>query len=85
MKNTILHYNVITKKEGKDFIAYVPTLGISDFGKTLELSQKHVKAAITCHLEGLKKASEEIPAPDTFGYFMNQISIPFTGKFNFAS
>ena len=38
MKTTILKYNVIIKKEGKYFVAYAPTLGISDFGKTIDLA-----------------------------------------------
>lgn len=77
MKKTILSYNVIIKKEKKDFIAYVPTLGISDFGKTFELAQKNIKAAIVCHVEGLKKAKEEIPTPDSTNYFVSQVSVPF--------
>ncbi len=77
MKKTILSYNVIIKKEGKDFIAYVPTLGISDFGKTLESAQKNVTKAISCHIEGLKKASEEIPTEDSSNYYMSQVSVPF--------
>ena len=77
MKKTILSYNVIIKKEGKDFIAYVPTLGISDFGKTLELAQKNISDAIKCHIEGLKKANDEIPTPDSTNYFISQVSVPF--------
>lgn len=77
MKKTILSYNVIIKKEAKDYIAYVPTLGISDFGKTLESAQKNIKDAITCHIEGLKKASQEIPTPDSTNYFISQVSVPF--------
>lgn len=77
MKKTILSYNVIIKKEGKDYVAYVPTLGISDFGKTLESAQKNIKNAISCHIEGLKKASEEIPAEDDTNYYISQVSVPF--------
>jgi predicted RNase H-like HicB family nuclease len=77
MKKIILSYNVIIRKEDKDYIAYVPTLGISDFGKTLESAQKNVKDAIACHIEGLKKSSEEIPTPDSTNYFISQVSVPF--------
>lgn len=77
MKKTILSYNVIIKKEDKDYIAYVPTLGISDFGKTLESAQKNIQNAIICHIEGLKKASEEIPSADSTNYFISQVSVPF--------
>lgn len=55
MKVNLLKYNVVIKKEGKDYIAHVPTLGISDFGKTIEEAQENTKNAIRCHIEGLLK------------------------------
>ena len=61
MKTKVLRYNTVIRKEGKDFVAYVPTLGISDFGKTLDQAQKNVKKAIECHIEGLAKTGFEIP------------------------
>ena len=36
MQTSILKYNVIITKENKQYIAYVPTLDLSDFGKTIE-------------------------------------------------
>jgi hypothetical protein len=41
MKTNVLRYNVIIKKEGEEYVSYVPILGISDFGKTLSL-QKNI-------------------------------------------
>lgn len=63
MKTTVLRYTVLIAKEGNDFIASVPTLGISDFGKSVEEAQKHVRQAIAIHLEGLIKTGSEIPPP----------------------
>lgn len=78
MKTTILRYNVLIKKEDKHFVAYVPTLGISDFGKTVDEAQKHVKDAIACHIEGFIKTNTEVPAPDSQEFFVSQteISLP---------
>lgn len=78
MKTTVLRYNVLIKKEGKAFVAYVPTLGISDFGKTIDEAQKHVKGAIACHIEGLIKTHTEVPAPDNQEFYISQteISLP---------
>ena len=59
MKTTILRYQVLIRKQGKNYIADVPTLGISDFGKTLELAKKNVQGAIRCHIEGLAKTNSE--------------------------
>lgn len=57
MRTTLLKYHVIIQKEGKDFIAYVPTLGISDFGKTVDRAKENVAKAIACHIEGLVKTN----------------------------
>lgn len=75
MKTTVLRYNVLLKKEGKQFVAYVPTLGISDFGKTLDDAKKHVHDAIACHVEGLVKTKTEVPAPDTQDFYISQTEI----------
>lgn len=81
----MLRYNVLIKKEGKHYVAYVPTLGISDFGKTLEEAQKHVHDAITLHIEGLIKTGTEVPSPDTQEVYLSQteVTIPKNVKFAF--
>lgn len=55
MKTTVLSYTVIIRKEGKEFVAHVPTLGISDFGASVDAAKKNIQAAIACHIEGLGK------------------------------
>lgn len=75
MKTTVLRYNVVIKKEGKHFIAYVPTLGISDFGKTIEEAKKHLHDAIDLHIGGLVKTKTEVPAPDTQEFYISQTEI----------
>ena len=61
MKTTVLRYHVVIRKTGSNYIADVPTLGISDFGKTLEEAKKNVQNAIAIHIEGLAKTKTEIP------------------------
>jgi len=84
MKTTVLKYNVIIHKQGKNFIANVPTLGISDFGENLENAKKNVKSAILCHVEGLIKTKTEVPAPDTEDYYISQTQITLPTAINFA-
>ncbi|HCR36023.1 hypothetical protein A2130_04265 [Candidatus Woesebacteria bacterium GWC2_33_12] len=84
MKINLLKYNVFIKKEGKFYVAQVPTLGISDFGKTIEETQKNVKQAIECHIEGLLKTKTEIPEPDTQDYFISQTEVNIPQGVQFA-
>lgn len=85
MKTTLLRYNVIIRKEGKQYIADVPTLGISDFGQTLELAKRHIHDAITVHIEGLIKTGSPVPPPDTNEYYLSMTEVPVTGSIRFAS
>ena len=84
MRTTILKYNVIIRKEGQQFIADVPTLGISDFGKTIDQAKRHVKQAISCHIEGLIKTKTDIPRPDTEDFYLSQTEIKVFKDFRFA-
>lgn len=80
MKTTVLRYQVIIRKEGKNYIADVPSLGISDFGESLEKAKKNVHSAIECHIEGLIKTNTEVPQPDTDDYFISvsEVNVPLS-------
>lgn len=84
MKTTLLRYNVIIRKEGKHFVAYVPTLGISDFGSSIDEAKKHVHGAIECHIEGMTKTGTDVPLPDTQEYYISQAEIPAPKHIRFA-
>ena len=84
MKTTILSYTVIIRKENKDFVAYVPTLGISDFGASVHPAIRNVKAAITCHIEGLGKTGTAVPPPDADEYYLSQARVVAPPGIRFA-
>lgn len=79
-KTQILTYKIIieedTDKSKKQFIAYAPKLGISDFGSSVEKAQENIREAIICHLEALKKLGEEIPTSDDNPTFISEVTIP---------
>jgi len=84
MKTTVLQYNIVIKKEGKHYIAYAPTLEISDFGKSIEEAKKNIQEAITCHVEGLIKTNDEVPTPDTEEYYISRAAVSFPSNIRFA-
>lgn len=84
MKTNTLKYNIIIRKEGKYFIADAPTLGLSDFGKTIEEAKRNIKRAIKCHVEGLIKTKTEIPAPDSEEFYISNTEITLSGNLRFA-
>jgi len=84
MKTTVLRYHVMIHKEGNQYIADVPTLGISDFGRTITLAKDHVQDAIVCHIEGLQKTNTPIPPPDTDDVYFGSTEVSFPGTVRFA-
>lgn len=78
--NTNVHsYRVIVEKEQQEsgfvYVAYVPTLGISDFGKTIEEAVRNTEKAIKLFLETLIELKKPIPAPDSEEYFVTTSKI----------
>ena len=64
-----LNYRIIIEKETqKDgstvFVTQVPTLGISDYGDTVEKALKNTERLIKFHLECLIDEQGSVPAPD---------------------
>jgi predicted RNase H-like HicB family nuclease len=84
MQTTLLRYHVVIYKEGNQYIADVPTLSISDFGRTVELAKSNVQSAILCHLEGLRKTNTLIPPPDTDDLYVGSAEVSFSGPIHFA-
>ena len=86
MNTKVLNYRVIVEKEkqkeGFVYVSYAPSLGISDFGKTIDEAVTHITDAIKSYLETLIDLKKPIPAPDSDDYFVTlskvKIGIPST-------
>lgn len=65
METKVLNYRIIIKptKEGKKtvYLAECPTLGIYDWGNTIEAVLKNIQEGIECEIEGLIKDGETVP------------------------
>lgn len=74
MNMKIRSFRIIVEKErhknGFTYVAYVPTLGISDFGKTVDEAVKNIEKAIKLFLETLIDLKKPIPDPDSEEYFV---------------
>jgi len=76
-----LNYRIIVEKEkqGKDsvYVAYAPSLGLSDFGKTIDQAVANIEQAIELYLETLIELKEPMPQPDTDEYYVTSTKIQF--------
>ena len=79
MNKKLLNYRVIIEKEvNRDrvfYVAYVPTLGISDFGKTVDEAIKNTKKAIELYLQEDLKVSTAVPRVDNEEFFITNTKV----------
>jgi len=79
MNTKVFNYRVIVEKEkqkkGYVYVAYVPSLGVSDFGKTTDEAVRHIADAIKLYIETLIELKKPIPQPDSDEYFVTTSKI----------
>lgn len=84
MKTTALNYRIIVEKEkqkkGYVYVAYAPSLGVSDFGKTLDKAIEHIEEAIRCYIEGLMISGSEVPEPDGEDYYVGRARVAISNE-----
>ena len=66
----VLNYRVIIEPEeypdgSKVYVAYCPTLGISDYGDSVEKVLESIKDGIELAVKSLTKGKNEIPSDNT--------------------
>lgn len=73
-KKGLLNYRILVEKEetekGNVFVSYVPSLGISDFGKTIDEAIENTEKAIKLYIETLSGLKKEIPTTDKEEYYI---------------
>ena len=75
MKNTkTVSYRILVEKErqGKKevYVAYAPSLGVSDFGSTIEKAVANIEKAIKLYIDTSSELNQPIPDPDLNDYFI---------------
>lgn len=74
MNTKVFNYRVIVEKEkhGKKsiYVSYVPSLGVSDFGETVDTAIKNTEKAIKLYVEALLDSKQSVPEPDSDDYFI---------------
>lgn len=70
VEKQVLNYRIIIEPEKYEdgstvYVAYCPTLGISDYGDTIEDALKSIKDGIELAVESLAKEKKEVPIDHT--------------------
>lgn len=65
MQTKVLNYRIIIEPEkmGKKVVynAYCPTLGLADWGNSIEEAIKHIQSLIKFHIKCLLEEKQEVP------------------------
>ena len=90
MQTKVLNYRIIIEpeKQGKKTVynAYCPTLGVADYGDSIDEVLKSIKDGIKLALEYLVEEGQEIPVdtPETGVVATAQIEAPAGAKISVA-
>lgn len=92
MKTTALDYRVIIEKEaaeGKNKVvynAYCPTLGLADYGKTIDQALSRIKDLIEFHVESLVEEGQRVAVEKEMTTVITsvEVSTPPNFRFNYV-
>lgn len=69
MQTQVLSYRIIIEPEKmgkkKVYNAYCPTLGVADYGDSIDEAVKHIRSLIKFHIECLLEEGLEVPPENT--------------------
>lgn len=86
MQKQILNYRIIIEpeKQGKKTVynAYCPTLGVADYGDSIDEALKNIQSLIKFHIECLLEDRAEVPLENTAEEVITSttISVHSSGK-----
>jgi len=92
MHRKVLNYRIIIEPEKYDdgssvYIAYCPTLGISDYGDTIESVLASIKDGVELAVDTLAKEKQEIPTDDIQEQIITStmINVPRATRFHLSA
>jgi predicted RNase H-like HicB family nuclease len=89
MQKQVLNYRVIIQPEKYDdgstvYTAYCPTLGVADYGDTIEEVLASIKDGIELAIESMAREGEEIPTDLIEKQIITTASVSVPKKFRVA-
>ncbi|QQS39267.1 type II toxin-antitoxin system HicB family antitoxin [Candidatus Woesebacteria bacterium] len=89
MQKSVLNYRVIIEPEkypdgNKVYNAYCPTLGIADYGDSIEEVMQSIKDGIELAIETLGKEGKEIPIDNVEEQIVTSAKVKIPSKYKAA-
>ena len=84
MQTRVLNYRIIVEpeKQGKKTVynAYCPTLGLADYGDSIDQAIKNIKALIKFHIESLLERRLDVPQEDVSEEIITSTTVSIKGS-----
>ena len=84
MQTKVLSYRIIIEpeKQGKKTVynAYCPTLGVADYGDSIDSAIKNINRLIKFHIESLLQEGVEVPRENTVEELIASTSVSIQGS-----
>lgn len=84
MQTKVLNYRIIIEpeKQGKKTVynAYCPTLGLADYGDSIDVAVKNIKGLIKFHIESLLAEGLEVPQENTSKELITSTTVSIQGS-----
>ena len=86
MQTRDLNYRIIIEpeKQGKKSVynAYCPTLGLADYGDSIDEAIKNIKSLIKFHVESLLEEGAQVPPENTTQEIITSTTVSIHGSGN---
>ena len=84
MQTKVLNYRIIIEPEKQDkkiaYNAYCPTLGLADYGDSIDKAVKNIKGLIKFHIESLIAEGFEVPQENTSAELITSTTVSIQGS-----
>lgn len=84
METKVLNYKIVIEKEKNTYVAFCPSLGLSDYGKTIDQALKRMKDLIRFHVESLTESGYAIPMEKETTTLITSVEIPISSSIKFS-
>lgn len=84
METRIFNYRIIVEKEKNIYNAYCPTLGLADYGETIDGTLNRITKLVKFHIESLVESGYPVPLEKESTTIITSIEIPISSKIKFS-
>jgi predicted RNase H-like HicB family nuclease len=84
METKILNYKIVIEKEKNSYVAFCPSLGLTDYGKSIDQVLNRIKSLIKFHIQSLSELNYPVPVEKETTTLITSVEIPISPSIKFS-